>query len=329
MNNAVSSPPPSKSKRQQMMQELAEPVAGRSLRQLAMRRLLRNKAAMVSLIVLCLIVTSSLLVPIFSPEFNYPFQSNVWPGETIDYSDDAQYCTAERGGDCSVTHWLGTGRNGRDNLTNVMMGGRISLLIGVAGTLICLVIGILYGALSGYIGGRTDAVMMRVVDVLYGIPFMFVLILLMVLFEGGIYMIFIAIGMVNWLDMARIVRGQTLSLKRREFVEAAQALGVPTRQIIFRHIIPNLLGIAVIYITLMVPQVILVESFLSFLGIGVEHPDVSWGQLVSQGTDRVMAERWEPPLHLLWPSALLLAVTLYAFNFIGDGLRDALDPKDR
>jgi oligopeptide transport system permease protein len=200
----------------------------------------------------------------------------------------------------------------------------MSLMIGVIATMVSLLIGITYGATAGYLGGRTDAIMMRIVDILYATPFMFFVILLMVFFGRNIYLIFIAIGAINWLDMARIVRGQTLSLKRKEFVEAAIACGVTTPRIILRHIVPNLLGIVVVYVTLTIPQVILVESFLSFLGLGVQEPDTSWGALVNEGAQDMEIAPWA----LLFPAGFL-ATTLFCFNFIGDGLRDALDPKDR
>jgi oligopeptide transport system permease protein len=191
-------------------------------------------------------------------------------------------------------------------------------------TIVSLVIGIAWGATAGYIGGRTDRIMMRIVDILYALPFMFLVILLMVLFGRQIVLIFVAIGAINWLDMARIVRGQTLGLKQREFVEAARVSGVGTARIILRHIVPNLLGVVVIYVTLTIPQVILVESFLSFLGLGVQEPMTSWGALVSEGAQEMENAPWM----LLFPS-LCLALTLFCFNFLGDGLRDALDPRDR
>ena len=197
-------------------------------------------------------------------------------------------------------------------------------MVGLVATLVSLIIGITYGATAGYIGGRTDAIMMRIVDILYAMPFMFFVILLMVFFGRSIILIFIAIGAINWLDMARIVRGQTLSLKRKEYIEAAQACGVSTPRIIMRHIVPNLLGIVVVYVTLTVPQVILVESFLSFLGLGVQEPNTSWGALVNEGAADMESATWA----LLFPAGFL-ATTLFCFNFIGDGLRDALDPKDR
>ncbi len=219
---------------------------------------------------------------------------------------------------------MGTDQNGRDLLTRILIGGRVSLTIGILATLVALAIGVTYGAISGYMGGRVDNMMMRIVDVLYSLPFMFFVIMLVVFFGRNFVLMFIAVGAIEWLDMARIVRGQTLSLKRREFVEAAQAMGVRTPAIIRRHIVPNTLGPVVVYMTLMVPKVILLESFLSFLGLGVQEPLTSWGVLISEGAKNIQGASWL----LIYPS-LFLAVTLFCLNFIGDGLRDALDPKDR
>ena len=220
--------------------------------------------------------------------------------------------------------FLGTDSNGRDLMSRVFYGGRISLMIGLAATLVSLLIGITYGATSGFLGGRADHIMMRVVDILYSLPFMFFVILLMVFFGRNIFLMFIALGAVEWLDMARIVRGQTLSVKRREFIEAAHACGVSNAKIIRRHVVPNVMGPVVVYMTLTVPKVILIESFLSFLGLGVQEPMTSWGVLIADGANNMEAALWM----LFWP-ALFLATTLFCLNFIGDGLRDALDPKDR
>ena len=283
-------------------------VKGRSLWNDAFYRLLKNKAAMVSVIILSILMILVIFAPLFSP---FAF-------------DEVDWDLISSAPDLASGHIFGTDSNGRDMFVRTLYGGRMSLMVGVLATLVSLIIGISYGATAGYIGGRTDAIMMRIVDILYAMPFMFFVILLMVFFGRNIFLIFIAIGAINWLDMARIVRGQTLSLKGKEFVEAALANGVSTPRIIFRHIVPNLLGIVVVYVTLTIPQVILVESFLSFLGLGVQEPNTSWGALVSLGAQNMENAPWV----LLFPG-VFLAVTLFCFNFIGDGLRDALDPKDR
>ena len=219
---------------------------------------------------------------------------------------------------------FGTDANGRDLLTRTLIAGRISLTIGLLATLVALFIGVTYGAVSGYLGGRVDTMMMRVVDILYSLPFIFFVILLVVFFGRNFVLMFIAVGAIEWLDMARIVRGQTLSIKRQEYVQAAEALGVGPRGILRRHVVPNTLGPVVIYMTLMVPKVILLESFLSFLGLGVQEPMTSWGVLIAEGARNIQGATWM----LIFPSLFLMA-TLFALNFIGDGLRDALDPKDR
>lgn len=283
-------------------------VEGRSLWEDARARLLKNKAATVSATIIAAMSIAVIVGPWLSP-YDYDFTD--WGMMSI-------------GPDLASGHIFGTDSLGRDLFVRTLIGGRISLMVGVVATLVSLLIGIAYGATAGYVGGRTDHLMMRFVDILYAMPFMFFVILLMVLFGRNIFLIFVAIGAINWLDMARIVRGQTLSLKQKEFVEAAEAIGVSSFNIVRRHIVPNLLGVVVVYVTLTIPQVILVESFLSFLGLGVQEPMTSWGALVNEGAQEMEIAPWM----LVFP-ALFLATTLFCFNFIGDGLRDALDPKDR
>ena len=218
--------------------------------------------------------------------------------------------------------FFGTDDLGRDLFVRTMSGTRVTLLVAIVASFVSLVLGVAYGAVAGYAGGKVDAFMMRIVDALYALPFIFLVILLMVAFERNFLLIFVAIGAINWLDMARIVRGQTLSLKEREFVAAARLIGAPPVVIVFRHIVPNLLGVVVVYITLTIPQAILVESFLSFLGLGIQEPQTSLGALVNGGVSQMERAPW-----LLLIPATLLAVMLMSFNFLGDGLRDALDPR--
>jgi len=220
--------------------------------------------------------------------------------------------------------YFGTDNTGRDQLSRTLMAGRVSLAIGLLAGVVAVVIGVTYGATAGFVGGRTDEVMMRIVDVLYSLPFIFFVIMLVVFFGRNFVLMFLAVGAVLWLDMARIVRGQALSIRRQEYVQAAEALGVTRGGILMRHVIPNLLGPVVIYMTLLVPQVIILESFLSFLGLGVQEPMTSWGVLISVGAKNIGTANW-----LLVFPAFFLVSTLFALNFIGDGLRDALDPRDR
>jgi oligopeptide transport system permease protein len=282
-------------------------VRGRSLWDDAGRRLWRNKAAVGGMVVLALLALAALLGPHLSAYgYDEVRKADVWTPPLT-------------GG-----HLLGTDALGRDLLARLLMGLRVSLAIGLVATAVSLVIGVAWGATAGFVGGRTDETMMRIVDVLYSLPFIFFVILLMVTFGSSLVLMFVAIGAVEWLTMSRIVRGQTLALKQKEFVEAARAAGLTNAAIIRRHIVPNLLGPVVVYVTLTIPAVILAESFLSFLGLGVQPPMASLGGLISDGAQQMELAPWL----LIFPSAAMI-VTLLSFNFIGDGLRDAIDPKDR
>ncbi|MDH4049022.1 MAG: ABC transporter permease [Gammaproteobacteria bacterium] len=219
-------------------------------------------------------------------------------------------------------HLFGTDELGRDLFVRTLQGTRVTLLVAIVASAVSFVIGVSYGAIAGFVGGKTDAIMMRIVDVMYALPYIFFVILLMVVFERSLVLVFIAIGAVNWLDMARIVRGQTMSLREKEFVDAARLFGVSRTAIIFRHILPNLLGTVVVYLTLTIPQAILMESFLSFLGLGVQEPDASLGTLVNAGVGQMEQAPW-----MLLVPATLLALMLFCFNFLGDGLRDLADPR--
>ncbi|WP_422375435.1 ABC transporter permease subunit [Roseibium sp.] len=364
------------------------PAKGRSLWDDARDRLLANRAAVASMIVLLAITLLSVFGPMLSPHHfdtvyrdyvkvpaslqAYPRAEQVEPGfatavkrarvtldsferdgdqvvaqisskreidprttryidrsdlfknaEISDFSADKKQATLRA--DINYIHfYFGTDANGRDMMTRTFIAGRVSLTIGLLATVVAISIGVLYGATSGYLGGRVDQMMMRVVDVLYSLPFIFFVIMLVVFFGRNFILMFIAVGAVEWLDMARIVRGQTLSIKRQEYVQAAEAMGVADGGIVRRHIIPNTLGPVVVYMTLLVPKVILLESFLSFLGLGIQEPMTSWGVLISEGARNLQGAAWM----LIFPS-IFLTSTLFALNFIGDGLRDALDPKDR
>ena len=296
------------------VRELSDPAGGRSLWQDARARFFRNRVAVASLAVLGLVAVFAALGDLVTP----------WTNEQIDWS--VLGSVAEKGAPSLANgHYFGVDELGRDLFARTVQGTRISLAVGIVGALISVVVGTLYGATAGYFGGRIDGAMMRVVDVLMAIPYMFVLILLMVVFSRSILMLFIGIGLISWLDMARIARGQTLSLKNREFVEAALAIGVRPRRIILRHIVPNLLGVVIVYATLLVPSMIVYESFISFLGLGVQEPATSWGALINAGAGQMQyGTLWQ----LLFP-LFFFVVTLFSFFFLGDGLRDALDPKDR
>ena len=287
---------------------------GRSLWSDAARRYAGNKAAVVSLVVLIAICLFAFLGDIFA----------VWSNEEIDWARMGNIASTgapslENG------HYFGLDDLGRDMFARTVQGTRISLLVGLVGSGVAVIVGTLYGAISGYFGGRTDQIMMRIVDILLAIPFMFVLILMLVMFGRSISMLFIGIGLISWLDMSRIVRGQTLTIKNKEFVEAAIATGVRPMRIILRHVVPNLMGIVVVYATLLIPGLIITESFISFLGLGVQEPSTSLGALISKGASQMQ-------YGVIWQLAFPLfffVVTLFAFFFVGDGLRDALDPKDR
>ncbi len=282
-------------------------VKGRGLWDDARRRLARNRAALTGAVVLAVLVVLAVIGPWLVPyRYDEINKDDVWLAPLVH------------------GHLLGSDALGRDLLARLFMGLRVSLAIGAVATSVSLVVGVIWGATAGYVGGAVDEVMMRIVDVLYSLPFIFFVILLMVTFGSNIILIFVAIGAVEWLTMARIVRGQTLSLKNKEFIEAARAAGLDGGAIVARHIIPNLLGPVAVYVTLTIPGVILAESFLSFLGLGVQPPMASLGSLIASGAQDMELAPWL----LIFPSIAMIA-TLASFNFIGDGLRDAIDPKDR
>ncbi len=281
---------------------------GRSLWSDARRRFLRNKAAIISLAVLTLICLACVIGPWVLP---HAFDSADWEAMSFPPS-------------MANSHFWGTDDAGRDLLVRCLIGGRISLTVGLLATISSVTLGIVWGATAGFVGGKVDAFMMRIVDMMYAIPYLLIAILLVTILGREFYLVVLTITVFSWMDMARVVRGQTLSLRSREYVEAAHAIGVSTPRIIFRHIVPNLLGVVVIYTTVTVPGVILTESALSFLGLGIQEPMTSWGVLIQDGAKTMEATPWI----LLFPAALL-SITLYCFNFIGDGLRDALDPKER
>lgn len=276
---------------------------GTSLWKDAVRRFLKNKMAVFGFGFVVMLALAALAAPLFVQ--SYATQNLAYGAQSP-----------------SSAHWLGTDVLGRDLLSRILYGSRISLAVGVCATLVSLTIGVLYGAISGYLGGKTDAVMMRIVDILYALPFTVFVILLMVIFGRNIILLFMAIGAVEWLTVARIVRGQVLSLRKQEFIEAAIALGLRKRSIILRHLVPNVLGITIIYATLTVPSVMLLEAALSFLGFGVQPPMSSLGVLIDEGAKVIE----EFPWLLIFPG-VVFSITLFSLNFLGDGLRDALDPK--
>lgn len=277
---------------------------GTSLWQDAWHRLAKNKLAVAGAIVLLVLTAAAFLGPLFMTQ-SY---------ETQDLALGATGPSAQ--------HWLGTDTLGRDMFVRLLYGGQISIAVGLCATAVALTIGVIYGTVAGFLGGKVDAVMMRIVDIMFALPFTVFVILLMVFFGRKFVLLFAAIGAVQWLTMARIVRGQVKSLRRMEFIEAAEALGLPTHKIIFRHMIPNALGPIIVYATLTVPSVMLLEAFLSFLGLGVQPPMSSWGVLIKEGAENME----EFPWMLFFPGAAL-ALTLFSLNFLGDGLRDALDPR--
>ncbi|MEL6572441.1 MAG: ABC transporter permease subunit [Pseudomonadota bacterium] len=289
-------------------------VQGRSLWADARARFVRNKAAMFASILLLALLAFSVLGG-FLTEYDK---------ETVDFT--LMGANAYKGVPSMETgHFFGTDASGRDLYARVVQGTRISIMVGIVGAIVAVVVGTLYGATAGYFGGRLDGIMMRTVDVLMSIPFMFVLIIMLVVFGRSIFMLFLGIGLISWLDMARIARGQTLSIKNKEFVEVAHAIGVHPLRIILRHIVPNLAGIVIVYATLLVPQLIIFESFISFLGLGVQEPNTSLGALISEGAANMSNGT---PWQLTYP-LIFFVLTIFAFFFVGDGLRDALDPKDR
>ena len=286
----------------EVITDIAEAEQGSSLWHDAWLRLRKNKMALFGGITLLLFIIIAILTPWIAP-YAYDAQ-NLDLGATPP----------------SAAHWLGTDIFGRDLLTQIMFGGRISLAVGFVATSVALVIGITWGAIAGYAGGRVDAVMMRLVDILYALPFMIFIVLLMVVFGRNVLLLFLAIGAVEWLTMARIMRSQVQQLRQQEFVEAAISVGLPPSTIIRRHLVPNALGPIIVYTTLTIPSVMLLEAFLSFLGLGIQPPQTSWGLLISYGAETME----EFPWLLIFPG-LALTLTLFSLNFLGDGLRDALD----
>ena len=287
--------------------EAAEP-AQRSPWLDARIRFMRNRAAVVSLLILSCIVLACLLGPLLLP---YSYEDTDWN---------------QMGIAPTLTGWhlFGTDELGRDLLVRTLVGGRISLTVGLLATLVSVSLGVAWGAVAGFMGGRVDALMMRIVDILYAIPYLLIAIMMVTILGRDFYLVVLTISAFSWMDMARVVRGQTLSIRSKEYVEAARAIGVPTWRIIFSHVVPNLLGIVVIYTSITVPGVILTESVLSFLGLGVQEPMTSWGVLIHDGANVMASSPW-----MIWFPGAALTITLYCANFIGDGMRDALDPKER
>ncbi len=303
-----------------------EIIAGTSLWKDAWRRLLKNRLAVFGMIVVILVAIASLVGPEIIKRFN-GFSPDYIPSDSKLIKSFAPFTAPD--GSFSWTHPMGTDNQGRDILARVLQGGQISLMVGIIATIVSLLIGVAYGAVAGYLGGRIDNLMMRFVDILYSLPYIILVIVLLAMFRsstplGQLVLLFIALGSVSWLTMARIVRGQVLSLKNQEFVLAARATGVSTTRIIFRHIVPNTLGPVIVYATLTIPTVMLSEAFLSYLGFGVQPPLASWGSLATDGIQNIAIFPWQ----LIFPG-VTMALTLFSLNFLGDGLRDALDPQMR
>jgi len=307
--------------------EKGEYVRGSSLWRDAWRRLLKNKLAVFGLIVVLVVAIGSIVGP-WIIEATLGFTPDFIPSHDPKLTKSFPPFTGPNG-QFSLTHPMGTDNAGRDQLARVLQGGQISLFVGIISTLVSLLIGVSYGAIAGYVGGRLDNLMMRIVDVLYSLPYVIVVIVLLSMFRsqtarGQLTLLFIALGSVSWLTMARIVRGQVLSLKNQEFVLAARATGVSGTRIVFRHLVPNTLGPVIVYATLTIPQIMLTEAFLSFLGFGVQAPLASWGSLAADGIQNIAIFPWQ----LIFPG-VTMALTLFSLNFLGDGLRDALDPQMR
>lgn len=307
--------------------EAGEFVKGTSLWRDAWRRLLRNRLAVFGMIVVAIVIVASAIGPYVIKKAT-GYAPDYIPTDDVGLMKAFPPFTAPDGS-FSWTHPMGTDTQGRDLLARVLQGGQISLMVGIIATLVSLLIGVSYGAIAGYLGGRTDNIMMRLVDVLYSLPYIILVIVLLAMFGrkspmSQLVLLFIALGSVSWLTMSRIVRGQVLSLKNQEFVLAARATGVSTPRIIFRHIVPNTLGPVIVYATLTIPAVMLTEAFLSFLGFGVQPPYASWGSLATDGIQNIAIFPWE----LIFPG-VTMALTLFSLNFLGDGLRDALDPQMR
>jgi oligopeptide transport system permease protein len=306
--------------------EKGEVVKGTSLWQDAWRRLLKNKLAVFGMIVVVLITIASLIGPSIIKRATGVTPDHI-PSDASLIKSFPPFTSPD--GSFSWAHPMGTDNQGRDIFARVLQGGQISLMVGIISTLMSLLIGVSYGAMAGYLGGRIDNIMMRLVDVLYSLPYIIIVIVLLSMFRsqtarGQLVLLFIALGSVSWLTMARIVRGQVLSLKNQEFILAARATGVSAPRIIFRHLVPNTLGPVIVYATLTIPTVMLTEAFLSFLGFGVQPPLASWGSLATDGIQNIAIYPWQ----LIFPG-VTMALTLFSLNFLGDGLRDALDPQMR